>query len=51
MKRQGSPVEKGLDRSIFEITEDVVDWAARIVGSAKKTTQIFDLNIEKTSSR
>ena len=45
MKRQGSPVEKGLDRSMFEITDDVVDWAARIVGSAKVITQIFDLNI------
>jgi hypothetical protein len=47
IKRQGSPVEKGLDRSTFEITDDVVDWAARIVGSAKATTQIFDLNISE----
>ena len=47
MKRQGSPVEKGLDRSRFEITDDVVDWAARIVGRAKATTQIFDLNISE----
>jgi hypothetical protein len=39
MKRQACRVEKGLDRLMFEITDDVMDWAATTVASAKVTTE------------